>query len=174
MITIISGTNRTGNVTISVAQSAFELLTALNVPVQLLDLQKLPRDFVFKNDVYGNADPGFSAIAAQFVENADKFIFVVPEYNGSFPGVCKSFIDSIWPEQFKGKKASLIGLSAGRSGNIRGLDHLAGVLNYLQITLLPSRIHITNIDGQLNEEGRLENEKTLLQLERQLRALVEF
>lgn len=174
MITIISGTNRTGNVSVSVAATALELLTSMGVPAQLLDLQKLPRDFVFRNDVYGTADPGFSAIASQFVADADGFIFIVPEYNGSFPGVCKAFIDAVWPEYFHGKKAALIGLSSGRAGNVRGLDHLTNILNYLQVTIHPMKQAIPHIEAHLNNEGRLNDEKTIKTMERMLKGLVGF
>lgn len=174
MITIISGTNRSGNVSVRVAASVLELLTTMSVEAQLLDLQKLPRDFAFHNDVFGNADPGMSAIAEQFVSNADKFVFVVPEYNGSIPGVCKTFIDSVWPEQFKNKKASLIGLSSGRAGNVRGLDHLTNILNYLHVAVLPHKVNITHIDAHMSEDGHLQEHKTIEAISKQLKALVAF
>lgn len=165
MITIISGTNRPENVSLRVSHTILELLTSMDKEVQLLDLQKLPRDFAFSNDVFGNPDPGFSAIAEQFISNADKFIFVVPEYNGGYPGVCKTFIDAVWPEAFRGKKAALVGLSSGRAGNLRGLDHLTGILHYLDIAVLPKRVNITHIESQLSSEGHLANAKTLAQLQ---------
>lgn len=174
MITIISGTNRPQNLSIKVASAIAELLTTMNEEVQVLDLQKLPKDFAYKNDVFGNPDPGFTAIAEQFVANADKFIFVVPEYNGSFPGICKTFIDAVWPEQFNGKKAALVGLSSGRAGNLRGTDHLTGILHYLQITILPMKVNIMHIDGHLDEEGFLTNDKTVSQLHRLSKGLLEM
>ncbi len=174
MITVISGTNREGNVSVSVAQTVLELLTNSKVDAQLLDLRKLPVDFAFRNDVFGNPDPGFSAIASQFVGNADKFVFVVPEYNGSIPGVCKAFIDAVWPEQFKGKKAALIGLSSGRAGNVRGLDHLTNILNYLQVAVQPMKTSINHIDKHLNEDGFLEDERILMTIQQELAKLVEF
>lgn len=174
MITIISGTNRNGSVSAKVAASVHELLTTLGQEAQVLDLQKLPRDFAFCNDVYGNADPGMSAIAEQFVNNADKFVFVVPEYNGSIPGVCKTFIDSVWPEQFKNKKASLIGLSSGRAGNVRGLDHLTNILNYLHVAVLPHKVNITHVDAHMSEDGHLKESKTIEAISKQLSALIQF
>ena len=164
MITIISGTNRPENVSLRVSMAIAELLTSMEIDAQVLDLQKLPKDFVFRNDVFGNPDPGFSAIVDQFISTADRFVFVVPEYNGSFPGVCKAFIDAIWPEQFKGKKAALVGLSSGRAGNLRGLDHLTGILHYLDIPVMPKRVNIIHVESQMNDEGRLEDEKTIQQL----------
>lgn len=161
MITVISGTNRSENVSIKVAKAVVELLTTNEVDAQLLDLQRLPMDFVFRNDVFGNPDPGFSAISDQFIATADQFVFVIPEYNGSYPGVCKAFIDSIFPEHFKGKKAAIIGLSSGRAGNVRGCDQLTTVLNYLGITTHPKPVYLQHIENQLNENGDFENEQSM-------------
>lgn len=174
MITIISGTNRPENVSLRIAGATLELLTSLDIEAQLLDLQKLPKDFAFRNDVYGNADPGFSAISDQYINQADKFIFVVPEYNGSIPGVCKTFIDAVWPDAFKGKKAALIGLSSGRAGNLRGLDHLTGILNYINVAVMPRRVNIIHVEQHLGEEGALSNEKTIIQLQNLIEHFEEF
>ncbi|MEX2596195.1 MAG: NADPH-dependent FMN reductase [Salibacteraceae bacterium] len=172
MITIISGTNRPQNISIKIASAVAELLTTMDQQVQILDLQKLPSDFAFKNDVFGNPDPGFSTVAEQFVANADKFVFVIPEYNGSFPGVCKAFIDSVWPDHFKGKKAALVGLSSGRAGNLRGVDHLTGILHYLNIQVLPTTVNIIHVDAHLSDDGYLNNQKTLQQLQQLSKGLI--
>lgn len=174
MITIISGTNRPENVSLRVSSAIAELLISMEIEAQVLDLQKLPKDFVFRNDVFGNPDPGFSAIVDQFISTADRFVFVVPEYNGSFPGVCKAFIDAIWPEQFKGKKAALVGLSSGRAGNLRGLDHLTGILHYLDVPVMPKRVNIIHIEQQMNAEGALEDAKTIQQLAQLLQGFTRF
>ena len=51
--------------------------------------------------------PAFEPIQ-EIVTKTDKFIFVIPEYNGSFPGVLKVFIDACsFPESFYEKKAAL-------------------------------------------------------------------
>ena len=172
MITIISGTNRPENLSIKIASVLAELLTTMEYEVQVLDLQKLPHNFAFQNDVFGNADPGFSAIVDQFVANVDRFIFVVPEYNGSIPGVCKTFIDAVWPDHFKDKKAALVGLSSGRAGNLRGLDHLTGILHYLNVMVLPKKVNIVHIHDQLDDEGYLQDQATMQQLQKLAKGLV--
>lgn len=174
MITVISGTNRHGNLSIKIAHAFVELLTSKNVRCQLLDLQKLPPDFVFQNDVYGNADPGFTAISEQFVGKAEKFVFVIPEYNGSYPGVCKAFIDSVWPEHFRGKKAAMVGLSSGRAGNLRGTDQLTAVMHYLQVAVLPQKVNILHVDGFISEKGHFEHEPTLALLDKLADGIVGF
>ena len=72
--------------------------------------------------------------------------------------------EAITLEQFKGKKAALVGLSSGRAGNLRGLDHLTGILHYLDIPVMPKRVNIIHVESQMNDEGRLEDEKTIQQL----------
>ena len=82
-----------------------------------------------------------------------KFIFVVPEYNGSYPGVFKALIDlSAIKECWPGKKALLIGIASGRGGNIRGLEHLTGVLNYLNVFVHPNRLPISLVHEKLDPE----------------------
>ncbi len=92
--------------------------------------------------------------AHRYVASADKFIFLIPEYNGSFPGVLKAFVDSVDPALFKNKKALLIGLSAGRAGNVRGLDHFTGVLHYLKTTVYPFKFAIPGVENQISDENQ--------------------
>src|SRR5690606_14800672 len=61
---------------------------------------------------------------------ADKFVFIMPEYNGSFPGILKLMMDnSDIRKCWWYKKAMLAGLADGRAGNLRGLDHMTNILN---------------------------------------------
>jgi chromate reductase len=96
------------------------------------------------------------------MSKSTKFLFVIPEYNGSFPGVLKTFIDACnFPESFYDKKAALVGVSSGKYGNIRGIDHFSGVCSYLHINVLPLRIHIPYIKSEFNTEGDFFKEDTL-------------
>lgn len=132
MITLISGTNRPNNNTRKVVNVLERLYCENGVATQVLDLCTLPRDVAFA-EVYGRRSEAFAEILAKYVVPVDKFVFVVPEYNGGFPGILKLFLDAADPQMWYGKKAAIAGLSAGRSGNLRGMDHLTGVLNYLQV-----------------------------------------
>lgn len=80
---------------------------------------------------------------------SQKFLFVIPEYNGSFPGIMKLWLDVLSVRQrnacFYHKKVAFIGISEGRSSNIRGLDHFMGVTRYLKMITLPTTLNIPNI-----------------------------
>ncbi len=95
MITIISGTNRPQSVTKVISLYYQEILASLGAQSQVLDLHDLPPDFTY-TALYGNS--GKNTRFNQFremVEASQKFVFVVPEYNNSFPGVLKAFIDGL-------------------------------------------------------------------------------
>ena len=99
-------------------------------------------------------------ITEKYISPAERVVIVAAEYNGSYPGILKAFIDAVHPDHWKGKKAALVGISSGRSGNVRGLEHLTGVLHYLQVEVCSVKPVISGIDGLLAGE-ELNNEETI-------------
>lgn len=132
MIAIISSTNRKGAVSYKVAQFYKTLLDSKNIENKIIDLEKLPTDFSF-SALYENS--GKNEVFNTFkdiINQADKFIFVIPEYNGSFPGVLKAFIDGQdFPGSLKNKFAALIGISSGTQGSALAMGHFSDILSYL-------------------------------------------
>ena len=66
MITIIAGTNRKNSVTLKVARYYEKLLNEMGENCQVLDLAKLPEDFVFSS-LYGEENSNFAEITRQFI-----------------------------------------------------------------------------------------------------------
>ena len=150
MITIIAGTNRKNSVTLKVARYYEKLLKQRGENCQVLDLAKLPKDFVFSS-LYGEENLDFAQITEQFIFAPSKLIVVTPEYNGSFPGIMKSFIDGWNPKKVSDKWVALAGVSSGRQGNARGMDDLTNILNYLKINVIPVKPPLSQIFNLLNE-----------------------
>src|SRR5665213_508602 len=122
----------------------------------LFSLMQLPPGLI-ATDLYGKRSEAFKPIQ-EIITRTEKFLFVIPEYNGSFPGVLKVFIDACsFPESFYEKKAALVGVSSGKYGNIRGIDHFTGICNYVHLHIMPLKIHIANIKSELNADGNLFN-----------------
>jgi chromate reductase len=139
----------------------------------VLDLKDLPANLI-SSDLYGKRSPEFQKIQDQ-ISASDKFLFVIPEYNGSFPGVLKTFVDACkFPESFKGKKAALVGLSSGKYGNVRGLEHFTGICHYIHLNVLSLRIHISAIDQELNADGELWKEDTVKFTDQQMDLFLNF
>jgi NAD(P)H-dependent FMN reductase len=70
-------------------------------------------------------------------------------------------IDSCDPSIFKGKKIALIGISSGRAGNIRGLDHVMTVFNYLQSEVYSNKLPISQIYNLMDADKNLADENTI-------------
>jgi NAD(P)H-dependent FMN reductase len=106
--------------------------------------------------------------------NSDKFVFVVPEYNGSFPGVLKAFIDGLdYPNPFKNKKCALVGLSSGVQGGALALSHLTDILNYLGMHVLALKVRMPGIE-RIFSEGVISDKLVLELLDMQVKDLMEF
>ena len=134
MYTIISGTNRIGSHTEKVAAEYRRLLLDKNIDAAILSLKNL--------DVL-HRSPEFLKVENEILVPTKKFIFIMPEYNGSYPGVLKAMIDnseiaSVWYH----KKVLLTGISSGRAGNLRGMDHLSGSLHYLKMNVHYNKLPI--------------------------------
>ncbi|TXC77067.1 NADPH-dependent FMN reductase [Luteibaculum oceani] len=174
MISIISGTNRPLSNSMIVANTYKNLLEQQGEDAQVLNLEELPSEFMYSAS-YGKKDNRFEAIVQQFVTGASKFIFVVPEYNGSFPGVLKSFLDCISPKLWHDKKSAIIGLSAGRAGNLRGMDHLTGILHYLQVEVYSKKPKLSQFDKLADLEKRtITDEETLALIEKHISKFLKF
>lgn len=174
MITIVVGTNRNNSVSRIIAEYFQQLLQTKNAESQILDLSELPEDFIY-TALYENA--GRNIAFNRFkdaIENNDKFLFIVPEYNGSFPGVLKAFIDGLeYPSTLGNKKCALIGLSAGMQGGAIALSHLTDILNYLGMHVLALKPKLAFIFNHL-KDGKLTNELYIELLEAQAEQLIGF
>lgn len=139
----------------------------------VISLADLSADFI-TSDMYKNRSAAFQPYQDR-VDASEKFIFVIPEYNGSFPGILKTFVDACqFPHSFFNKKAALVGLSSGKYGNVRGVDHFTGVCHYVRMHVLPLRIHIPHIFQELDDRGNLYREDTLRFTNEQIDEFIRF
>lgn len=173
MITIISSTNRRGSSTYKLALYYQKKLSEKGIGADILSMTELPGNLI-ETTLYGKSNPAFEQIQ-QRVSATQKFLFIIPEYNGSFPGILKFFIDTCaFPDSFYDKKAALVGLSSGKYGNIRGIDHFTGVCHYMHLNVMPLKLHIANIRNEFNEAGDLFKEDTLKFTNEQIEKFITF
>lgn len=173
MVTIIASTNRYGSSTLKLAEYYQKKLSEKGVEATLLSLTRLPPNLI-ETDLYGKRSPEFDEIQ-KIITATDKFLFIIPEYNGSFPGVLKVFIDACsFPESFYDKKVALVGLSSGKYGNIRGIDHFTGVCHYLNLHVMPLKLHIASIRKEFDETGNLSQPDTIKFTDEQIDKFIKF
>ena len=164
MIAIISSTNRADSQTLKVAKYYQKSLNELEINNQIIDLQDIPHDYLV-NGLYGTSgkNEAFNVLRDK-VQSADKLIFVIPEYNGSFPGILKLFIDGLrYPDCIKGKTATLCGISSGPIGGALAMSHFTDILNYLNCNVIAIRPRIASIGKEfINNEFTNPFIKTLI------------
>jgi chromate reductase len=173
MITIISSTNRPESHTFKLAQYYQQKLREKGTEAGILSLTDLPCNLL-QSDLYGKRSADFQPIQ-DIITQTDKFLFIIPEYNGSYPGVLKVLIDACsFPESFYDKKAALVGLSSGKYGNIRGVDHFTGVCHYIHLNVMSLKIHIASIHKELDENGQLFKADTIKFTNEQIDKFIAF
>ena len=172
-IIVLSGTNRPDSNTLKVSKIYEKLVNTVGGSARILDLKLLPENFAF-SETFGNRSEAYADFLRDYVITKNKFIFVVPEYNGSFPGILKLFLDSTHPRDWAGKKVCLVGVADGRAGNLRGMDHLTGILHYLKIHVMPNKLPISVVKTLLNEAGEFSSESQIKFCTAQVKEFLEF
>jgi NAD(P)H-dependent FMN reductase len=167
MITVISGTSRVDSNTLRVASLYQRFLQKDgNEEVRLLSL--------LDRNVWERGED-LKSIEKEYLIPTERFVFVLPEYNGSFPGILKTMLDntdikSCW----WGKKAMLTGLADGRAGNFRGLEHMSGILQYLRMHVYWDKLPISRINEELDADGEFLRAATKAQVEAQINGFLHF
>ena len=72
------------------------------------------------------------------------------------------------------KKALLTGVSTGRAGNLRGMDQVTGILNYMKMIVHPNKLPISVIDKVMTEDGTITDQITLLAIDQQVDEFINF
>jgi NAD(P)H-dependent FMN reductase len=178
MITIISATNRPDSRTEYVSKNLFEMIGKYtDEEVNLIKLSEVDPGFIHPKMYEAEFQhPDLTKLQDEQIVPADKWILVSPEYNGSYSGIGKVFVDALsirkYAETFKGKKLALVGVATGRAGNLRGLDHLTTSFNYLGMNVYPNRLPLAQIADHMIEDGF--DEATTKTLNDFLEGFVEF
>lgn len=166
MYTIISGTNRPDSNTLKIAREYRKLLLQKGQEAHLLSLEGL--DVLMPN-------PVFAEVERELLIPVPKFIFISPEYNGSIPGVLKAMFDiSDIQKSWWNKRALMTGVSTGRAGNLRGMEHLTGILNYMKVTVHHNKLPISLVNTLLNPAGEITDARTLDTINTQLEEFIKF
>ncbi|KAK6343858.1 hypothetical protein TWF696_007513 [Orbilia brochopaga] len=137
--------------------------------------KSLPKDVVLKIvdlakwnlPVFGQAEIPFtiksselygSEIAREWsreISSHDGFIFLVPEYNGSYAGTLKNAFDYLYNE-WSGKPAMVVSYGGRPADMLNGGKHFSDILSSLQMKLpsvLP-RVSIATLDREKTAAGQ--------------------
>lgn len=166
---IISATDRADSFSLKVSLEVQKIYLQLGERFEVLPLRSIDFQKALQGPYEGKR-PAALMPHLKNVARAPALVIVCPEYNGSFPGIFKYFVDHwLYPGSFK-KPICLIGLG-GRFGGLRAVEHLTGVFSYRESLLFPEKALIQNVK-QAFEEGR---EKDFLpRLKKQAQGFLKF
>jgi len=166
MITVISGTNRTDSMTLRTAMLYYNILKQAGQPVTLLSLE---------NKQVWERGPAMLSLEADYLIPAEKFVFVMPEYNASYPGILKVMMDnSDIKKCWWFKKAMLVGISDGRAGNLRGIEHMTSILHYLKVNVFYNKIPLSRIKEEIDADGNFLKPETEKSIRQQVEEFIKF
>ena len=173
MIALIVGTNRPDSNTRKIATLVENEYRQLRVPLQVLDLAKLPVE-IFSPTAYAEKPGSFQPFSDTILQSAGIHV-ITPEYNGSVPGVLKYFIDMLkFPESFEQRPVCFTGLAAGVWGALRPVEQLQAIFGYRNAHIYPGRVFMPQINSLLDAAGNLTNTELAARLRAQVEGFTGF
>jgi chromate reductase, NAD(P)H dehydrogenase (quinone) len=151
---VLCGTNRPDALTRKVVGRVAGLLSAEaeRLPT-VLDLAELQSD-LFEPGAYAQKPEWFLERFQQPIFEAEGIVVVVPEYNGSYPGVMKYFIDMLeFPRSLNEVPVAFIGIAAGQFGAVRAVEQLEMVFHYRSAHLYGRRLFIARAFEAVGDDG---------------------
>src|SRR5699024_8998755 len=128
-LSIVSGTDRPGSNALRVSEYLKRKYEQKGVSAAVTDLQNFPLNQV-KGGKYGRELPEVDRFVAR-VTQKDGIVIISPEYNGSFPGILKLFLDYFpYPGSMYKRPVALVGESEGSFGALRAIEQLQQVMGY--------------------------------------------
>lgn len=124
---------------------------------EVLDLAKY--NLPIAEERYGKTATAINGIdnAQAILAKADAFIFVSPEYHGSFSGVLKNFLD-YFGDEFKRKPIGVVSVSTGRFGGINASTEMQLLVLALGAFPMPLKLLIPSIHLTISEAGHVKED----------------
>lgn len=157
-IEIISGSPRTASVTKRVALHLLSKFQEVqDVKVGLIDIRDHQWGAVERVCDGSSIAPADRSEVVKRIFEADAFVLVTPEYNGSYSPALKNFLDH-FPKQTE-KVFGIVTASPGAFGGIRAALQLQTLIYGLMGIGSPQMLIVPEIESKFREDGSLLNEK---------------
>jgi NAD(P)H-dependent FMN reductase len=151
-IHILSGTDRPNSTTERFSAMLKERYERAGAEVELISLREYPLADVLGGR-YGEDIPSVTAFNRRIL-TADGLVMVMPEYNGSFPGILKLFIDYLpFPKAFEKFPIAFNGVASGAFGALRAVEQMQMICNYRNAFLFPERVFLQRSSANFDATG---------------------
>lgn len=178
MVEIIVGTDRLDSKSEAMALVLQKLYSEIGMASQVMRLRQVMPGFK-EGCQYGDVKSEELKSAIDRVARAKGLVLVVPEYNGSYPGALKYFIDHWkYPDSFEFRPVAFVGIG-GRFGGLRPVEHLQQVFGYRNAFIYPERVFVMNVwdhfkKTESNPEGTFSDPTHLALLMKQTKGFSRF
>lgn len=170
---IISSTDRPNSKSLKVSSYVKTLYEKEGINPEIISLEDFPLSEVV-GGLYGKEIPTVTSFRDPILE-ADAILFVIPEYNGGFPGILKMFVDYLpFPGAFEKIPMAFIGVASGAFGGLRPVEQFQMVVNYRNAIQFPERVFINRVSTEFDSENGLKNEFQQQLLEDQTKNFIRF
>ncbi len=170
---IISGTDMPNSKALEVSSYIKKLYEKEGVQADVVDLAKFPLGDVVGGK-YMEQIPSIEKFREPVI-NSDALLFVIPEYNGSFPGILKMFIDYLpYPSALVDKPIAYVGMAGGAFGGLRPVEQIQMVANYLNAHQFPERVFISRVQSMFDSEIGIKDDFQQQLLLSQTRGFIKF
>ncbi len=157
-IALILGTGREGANSIKVAEFVFESAKNFGFEVEYIKI----KDWLDKPWTGGMDDEKRKKMS-EILNSVDGLIIVAPEYNHSFPGELKLFLDEFY-EEFNYKPVGICGVSVGKLGGARMVESLRLVLIEFMMIPLKNAVYFSDVQNfEKEKENYREHLKNLFE-----------
>lgn len=158
-ITILSATDRPGSMSLKVSKFVQTKFNEQGAETDLVSLEDYPLADV-AGGKYGTDIPSVIDFNERVLD-ADGLVLVIPEYNGSFPGILKVFVDYLpFPDAFEKFPIAFIGEAAGAFGALRAVEQMQLIANYRNALNFPERVFMQRVSKIFNETDGITDQMT--------------
>ncbi|HAW79497.1 MAG TPA: NADPH-dependent oxidoreductase [Balneola sp.] len=172
-LSIISSTDRPNSWSLKLSNYISRLYAERNVKAKVVSLEDFPLADVVGGK-YGKEITSIKKFREPILE-ADGIIFVIPEYNGGFPGILKMFIDYLpFPGAFEKMPMAFVGEASGAFGALRPVEQFQMIANYRNAIQFPERVFIPRVSKEFDPETGLVDDFKQKLLDSQVENFIKF
>ncbi len=92
---------------------------------------------------------------ARRIREADAYLFVSPEYNGSYTAALKNAVDYLKDQEFARKVIGVVSVSAGALGGIRAALAMQQLVLGIAGYAIPQMLTVGQVQQRFDEQGNL-------------------
>lgn len=169
-ISIIIGTNRKASNSSVISNHIAKALTEMGaVKINLIDLADLPPSLL-RTDYFDKKPKAFQDNFVSPIERSSSLLFVIPEYDGTVPGVLSFYLNHM-RASLDQKSVALVGISAGKWGARSALDTFKGTLTHRRARVLGDlQVNIENVESKVTD-SKLTDVESVKRLKQSLQEL---